>query len=67
MLTLRTVTAMVSIKQSKIDDGAEALAEQAYSIYCGMVRHTPPLPWSMLTNRERGLLTWVVRFTRLQT
>jgi hypothetical protein len=52
---------------SKINDGAEIVAADAYAIYRGMVREPPQPPhWGQLTDRERGLLTWIVRFTRMQ-
>jgi hypothetical protein len=57
---------LAQVRRAKANDGAEALAEKAYLIYRGMSLDDPPPHWEMLTNKERGLFTWIVRFTRMQ-
>jgi hypothetical protein len=50
----------------KANDGAEALAAEAYTIYRGMCSQPIPVHWTRLTDHQRGLYTWIVRFTRMQ-
>lgn len=46
---------------------AESTAKEAYDIYPGMKREPPYIAhWDDLSREQKGLIEWVVRYTRIQ-
>lgn len=54
------------LRQMKLGQ-AESTAKEAYDIYRGMKREPPYIAhWDDLSREQKGLIEWVVRYTRIQ-